>query len=107
VARGEDEAVAVQPARLVGIVHEGVPVEDGADLSGAERQAEVAGIAFMHGVDGEAAGLIGCLGKNLSLELHEIGKVGSKELIRSSEVLQSPFFGIKKANRSGSLLFDH
>ena len=71
VAGGEDEAVAVEPARLVGIVDERVAVEDGADFGAAERQAEVAGGGFVDGVHGEAAGLVGSLGEDVGLELHE------------------------------------
>ena len=70
VARGEDEAVAIQPARLIRIVHERMAVEHRADLSTAQRQAKVAGGALVDRVDGEAAGLVGSLGKNLSLEFH-------------------------------------
>ena len=70
VAGGEDEAVAVEPARLVGVVHHRMAVKHGADLGGTERQTEVAGGALVHGVDGEAAGLVGGLGENVGLEFH-------------------------------------
>ena len=67
VPGGEDEAVAVEPTGLVRIVHQGMAVEDGADLGGTERQAKVAGRALVHGVDGEAAGLGGGLGENFGV----------------------------------------
>ena len=70
VARGENEAVAVEPARFVRVVHERVPVEHGADLGGAEGQAEVAGGGLVDGIDGEAAGLGTGLGENLGVKLH-------------------------------------
>ena len=107
MARGEDEAVAVQPARLVGIVHEGVAVEHGADLGAAQRQAEVAGGTLVDGVNGEAAGLVGGLGENLSLEFH--GKSGDEGRERSftprADSVQSPIFGIKNRGPASLLAF--
>ena len=75
MAGGEHEAVAVQPARLVGIVHEGMAVEHGSDLGAAQREAKVAGGALVHGVDGETAGLGGGLGEKGSLERPGTGEV--------------------------------
>ena len=57
MAGGEDEAVAVEPLRRVRVLAETAAVEDGADFRAAERQAEVAGVAGMDGVHGEAARL--------------------------------------------------
>ena len=59
----EDEAVAVDPGWRGGVVPEEVAVEDGADLGGAEGQAQVAGMAGGHGIHGEAAGFGGGTGK--------------------------------------------
>lgn len=63
MAGREDKAVAVGPAGGVGVVRERVAVKHGADLSTAERETEVAGVAFMDGINGEATGLIGGLGE--------------------------------------------
>ena len=41
MAGGEDEAVAVEPLRGVGVVAQAAAVEDGTDFRAAERQAEV------------------------------------------------------------------
>jgi hypothetical protein len=50
---------------MIGRVPEVVPVQHGADLGTAERQAEVPALARVNGVDGEAAG-DGCgLGESL------------------------------------------
>jgi hypothetical protein len=46
-----------------------------ADFGGAEGQAEVAGIALMDGVHGEATGLVGGLGEEGEIEGHrEMGE---------------------------------
>ena len=73
---GEDEAIAVEPARAFGIERERVPEEHGADLGAAEREAKMADAGLVHGINGEAAGLRGGLGENGRLERH--GKVKSK-----------------------------
>jgi hypothetical protein len=70
VAGREDEAVAVEPAGILGIVHQRIAIEHGADLGGAERQAEMAGGGFVHGIHGEATGLVGGFGQDFGLELH-------------------------------------
>ena len=59
VARRENEAVAVEPLRVRGIALQRLAEEHRAHFRRAERQAEVAGIALVHGVHGEAAGLVG------------------------------------------------
>ena len=85
VAGGQHEAVAVEPAGLVGVVHQRMAVKHGADFRRPERQTEVAGGTFMNGIDGEAAGLGGGQGKNLSLKFH-----GRKR--RKRECLVTPRF---------------
>ena len=70
----EDKAITVQPAGTLRVMHERVAIKDSADLGGAERQAEVPRGARMDGVDGEAAGLIGCLGKEVGLQGHILGE---------------------------------
>ena len=70
------ETVAVEPAGGVGAVGECAAVEGGADLGCAEGEAEVAGVALMDGVHGEATGLVGGLGEEGEVECH-MGKKGS------------------------------
>ena len=67
---GEDEAVAVQPSRLIGVVLERVAVKHRADFRAAERQAEVAGLGRLDGVHGEAAGFVGGAGEYLDVQTH-------------------------------------
>ena len=59
MARGEDEPVAIEPARLVGIEMQRVPVENGADFRATERQTEVAGLAGVYRIHCKTARLIG------------------------------------------------
>ena len=59
VARGQHEAVAVDPLRVVGVEGHGLAEEDGAHLRRAERQAEVAGLRGRDRVHREAARLVG------------------------------------------------
>ena len=55
MARRENEAVTVEPIRVVGIVLQGMAVEDRADFGGSQRQTEVAGFRFRHGVHCQSA----------------------------------------------------
>src|SRR5665213_1936058 len=70
MAGREDKPVAIYPARLLGIMHQRMAVEHGADLRAAQRQAEVAGRAGVDCVDGEATGLIRSLGQDRRREGH-------------------------------------
>ena len=79
VTGGQDEPVAVDPARALGIEGKGVPEEHRAYLGAAERQAEVPGVAGMDGVDRQPARLVGRLFKDLGREGHR-GKV--RQLLR-------------------------
>jgi hypothetical protein len=63
VASAEDEAIAVQPFRIRRITLEAVAKQNGTDVCGAERQAEVTGGALVHRVHGESTGFVGGLGK--------------------------------------------
>ena len=67
----KDEAVAVDPARALGVVRKRVAIKDRADFSHTERQTEVARGARMNRIDGEPARLIGGLGEKEGLERHE------------------------------------
>jgi hypothetical protein len=68
---GQHEAIAIDPARAIRIVLQGMPIEDGTDLRRAERQAEMAGLAGVDGVHREASGLIGGLGEERGLQDHD------------------------------------
>jgi len=71
VAGREHEAVAVEPARFGGVVRERVAVKGSADLSGTEGETQMPGRALVDGIDGEATGLVGGLGKEFWLQFHE------------------------------------
>ena len=77
VARREDEAVAVEPARFVRIVLEGVAVKHGADFRAAERQAEVAGVGGVNGVHAETARLIAARERISRFKLMRTGIIGA------------------------------
>jgi len=55
VAVGEDEAVAINPLRIRGIMLHDLVVEQIGDGCAAKRGAGVAGFCFFNGVDGEEA----------------------------------------------------
>jgi hypothetical protein len=55
VSGRQDESVAVDPTGLVRVVAQGVSVKDGPDLSRAQREAEVPGVAGVDSVNGKAA----------------------------------------------------
>ena len=60
VAGGEDEAVAVEPLRVAPGSHcSASPKSTAPTSAAAERQAEVAGVALVDGVHGEATGFVG------------------------------------------------
>ncbi len=59
VACGEDETVAIEPTRGVGIEVHAFAEEDGSDFRAAEWEAKVAGVAGVDGVHGEASGFGG------------------------------------------------
>ena len=64
VTCAQNEAVAVQPFWGGRVAVQEFAEKHCADLCCAERQAEVAGIAFVDGVHGEATGFIGSWGKD-------------------------------------------
>ena len=71
MARAQDEAVAVEPLRFRWVKLERVAEEDGPDFGAAERQTEVAGIAGMDGVHGEAAGFVRSAGEGIEIQSHK------------------------------------
>ncbi len=64
VARRRDEAVAIEPFRVGGIVREGVPEEHGPDFRTAQGKAQVTALAGVNGVEGEAPSDRGRLGED-------------------------------------------
>jgi hypothetical protein len=100
VAGREDKAVAVGPAGFVGVVRQQVAVKHGTNFSAAQGQAEVAGGAFVHGVDGKATGLGGSLGKDLGLKFHnEMERRLNFHLRRPFPACKAQISGTKKAGR--------
>ena len=71
MAGGEDESVAIEPARVVGILLEGVSIKDCADFRATEREAEMAGIAGMDGIHGETASFGGGAGERVGVDFHD------------------------------------
>jgi hypothetical protein len=59
VACTEDESIAVDPGAVVGVEGHGMAVEHGTKLGATERKSKVPAGAFVDGVHGKAAGLIG------------------------------------------------
>ena len=68
--RAEDEAVAVQPFRVGGIMRKRVTIKHRTNFRTTERQAQMAGVAGVDGVHGEAAGFVGGAGKSGCIEIH-------------------------------------
>jgi hypothetical protein len=60
VACREDEAVAIEPAGLIGVEAHGRAEEDRSNIGGSKREAEVAGFAFRDSVHSQAARIAGC-----------------------------------------------
>ena len=59
MACGEDEAVAVQPAGLIGVEAHRGSEKNGSDVRRAKREAEMARFAFRDGVHGQSTGVAG------------------------------------------------
>jgi hypothetical protein len=59
VATGEDEAVAVDPFRVGGVMLEVFEPKNGGDIGHAHRESRVAGFGSLDGIDRESADCIG------------------------------------------------
>ena len=79
--RRQDEAVAVEPPGLLGIVGQRVPKQDRAHFGAAEREPEMARRAGVDGVDREAPGLVGGFGKDIGGQAH--GVKSGPDLVRA------------------------
>jgi len=53
MAGREDEAIAIEPLGMCRVVDEVMSEQDGADLGASEREAQVAALTGVDGVDGE------------------------------------------------------
>ena len=69
MAGREDEPIAVEPLGVRRGMPERVPEEHGANLGAAQGQAEVAALALVHGVEGEATSDGGRAGEALFRKL--------------------------------------
>ncbi len=73
MARGQHEAIAVQPFGVIGALDQRVAEQHGADLGAAERQAQMATLAGMYRVDGEASSDGGGLSEYVFSKRHGAG----------------------------------
>ena len=64
VTGGKNEAVAVEPLRRIRAVAQGLTEKHRTDLRTTKRQAEVTGIAGVHGIHGKSTGFVGGFEKN-------------------------------------------
>ena len=67
VARGENEIIAADPARLVGVVFERVAVKDRSHLRASQRQTEVPRFRSLHRVHAQPARLVRRARKNFEI----------------------------------------
>ena len=71
VAGGEDEIIATDPARFVGIMFQGVTVKNRAHFGAAERKPEMTRLRRLHSIHAQATRFIGRTGKNFYVQTHE------------------------------------
>src|SRR5437667_67340 len=70
VPGGENEDIAIDPTRLVGIVSERVPKKHRADLRAAERKAKMPRLRGLYSVHAQTARLISCSRKYFGVQTH-------------------------------------
>jgi hypothetical protein len=66
----ENEIIAINPARLVGIIFEGVPPKHGTHFRASEWKSQVARLRRLDRVHAKAARLSCGLGKNFEVQTH-------------------------------------
>ena len=71
VTRRENKTIAVQPARLFGIVAESRSEKDRPDFGAAQRQTKMAGFAGGDGIDGKSTRIARGQGENFVGQAHE------------------------------------
>jgi hypothetical protein len=70
MASGENETVAIEPARLVRIVSKSASIKNRANICRAERKAQMTGFAFGNSVHGKTARIAGRQFKVERVEYH-------------------------------------
>jgi hypothetical protein len=69
VPGGEDKSVSVKPMRIIGVVAECVPKENGTDVGDTKRKPEMTGLARGYRVHRETTCLVSSAGKLLKRKL--------------------------------------
>ena len=70
VTGGENKVVAINPARLIGIMFQGMALEDGTHLGATKGQPEVARLRCLHRVHAQTAGFVSGTGENFEVQTH-------------------------------------
>ena len=73
VTCGKGESIAIDPIRVRRIQREGMPEEDGSNLSGPQRESEMTSTAGVYGVYGKPPGLCGSLLEDNFIEVAHKG----------------------------------
>jgi len=81
VTGAEDEAIAVEPMGIGGVVGEGLAEENGTDFCATEGETEVTGVAGMNGVHGEATGFVSGTGESGNIHRME-GEIFGRAEVR-------------------------
>ncbi len=68
--RREDEPVSINPFRMRRAMRKGASIKDSPNFRAAQGQAQMAALAGLNGVDGQAAGSGGGFGKRFKIEGH-------------------------------------
>jgi hypothetical protein len=72
MARGEDKAIAIQPAGFRRVVYEGVPEKNGPDLSAPKGETKVARRTGVDGIHGQTTGFSGGALQSFSRKIHSL-----------------------------------
>ena len=67
---GENEVIAADPARLVGIVPQRVTVKDGAHFRAAQRKPQMSRLRRLHRIHAQPARLVSRARKNFKIQAH-------------------------------------
>src|ERR1700682_1756038 len=67
----ENEIIAADPTRLIGVMFKGVTVKDRAHLRATERKSEMSGLRSLHCVHTKPTSLIGRARKAVDVQTHE------------------------------------
>ena len=72
MAGGENEVIAPDPARLIGIMTEKIAVKHRAHFRAAKRKTEMAGLRRFDCVHGETARFSGGAGERFEIQIHPV-----------------------------------